>query len=51
MANLDLQAVHDEMVSVAYEAGTMMLEANPQDIDTGTKLNCTPPQSTDAPAG
>ena len=40
MAELDLQAIHDEMVSVAYAAGDMMLEANPQDIDTGTKLNC-----------
>ncbi|KAG6041682.1 hypothetical protein E4U41_002956, partial [Claviceps citrina] len=36
---LDLQAVHDEMVSVAYEAGRMILAANPADLDTGTKLN------------
>lgn len=40
MADLDLQAIHDEMVSVAYDAGAMMLAANPADIDTGTKLNC-----------
>lgn len=40
MADLDLQAIHDEMVSVAYDAGAMMLAANPGDIDTGTKLNC-----------
>lgn len=41
MASLDLQAVHDEMVAVAYEAGRMILAANPVDLDTGTKLNCT----------
>lgn len=41
MADLNLQAIHDEMVSVAYEAGTMMLAANPQDLNQDTKLNCT----------
>jgi myo-inositol-1(or 4)-monophosphatase len=40
MADLDLEAVRDVMVSVAYEAGAMMLAANPADIDQGTKLNC-----------
>ena len=40
MADLDLQAVHDEMVATAYAAGEMMLAANPGDIDTDTKLNC-----------
>jgi hypothetical protein len=40
MAELNLQAVHDEMVSIAYEAGQMILSANPADLDTGTKLNC-----------
>lgn len=40
MADLDLQAIHDELISVAYDAGAMMLAANPADIDTGTKLNC-----------
>ncbi|KAK7408166.1 hypothetical protein QQX98_009695 [Neonectria punicea] len=39
MADLDLKAVHNEMVSVAYEAGVMILAANPADIDTDTKLN------------
>ncbi|CEI65824.1 hypothetical protein FVEN_g7498 [Fusarium venenatum] len=39
MAELDLQAVHDELVSVAYEAGAMILEANPAELDTDTKLN------------
>lgn len=43
MADLDLQAIHDEMVSVAHSAGAMMLAANPADIDTGTKLNCPSP--------
>ncbi|KAL3955300.1 hypothetical protein ACCO45_010863 [Purpureocillium lilacinum] len=37
--DVDLQAVHDAMVSAAYEAGKMILAANPADIDTGTKLN------------
>ncbi|KAI9167227.1 Inositol monophosphatase 2 [Paramyrothecium foliicola] len=36
---VNLQAVHDEMVLVAYEAGRMMLAANPAELDTGTKLN------------
>ncbi|QUC16693.1 uncharacterized protein UV8b_00934 [Ustilaginoidea virens] len=39
MADLDLQAVHDEMVAVAYEAGRMMLAADPARLDTHTKLN------------
>ncbi|KAJ6444255.1 Inositol monophosphatase, metal-binding site [Purpureocillium lavendulum] len=39
MADIDLQAVHDAMVLAAYEAGKMILAANPADIDTGTKLN------------
>jgi len=39
MEDLDLQAIHDEMVSVAYEAGKMMLAANPQDLNQDTKLN------------
>ncbi|KAG6003679.1 hypothetical protein E4U43_000891 [Claviceps pusilla] len=37
--DLDLEAVRDEMVAVAYEAGRMILAANPADLDTGTKLN------------
>ncbi|KAG5955341.1 hypothetical protein E4U57_003549 [Claviceps arundinis] len=39
MMDLDLEAVRDEMVAVAYEAGRMILAANPADLDTGTKLN------------
>lgn len=41
MADINLQAVHDELVLVAYEAGRMIMSANPADIGTGTKLNCT----------
>ena len=40
MADLNLQEIHDTMIAVAYEAGRMILEANPTDISTGTKLNC-----------
>ncbi|OAQ71222.1 myo-inositol-1-monophosphatase [Pochonia chlamydosporia 170] len=39
MAEINPQAVHDEMVAIAYEAGRMILAANPADLDTGTKLN------------
>lgn len=39
MADIDLQAIHDEMVAVAYQAGVMILAANPADIGTDTKLN------------
>ena len=49
MTELDLRAVHDEMVAVAYEAGKMILAANPADLDTGTKLNCTDPGSLPTP--
>ncbi len=41
MADVDLQAIHDTLVSIAFEAGRMILAANPNDIPTGTKLNCT----------
>jgi hypothetical protein len=40
MSDLNLQAVHDELISVAYEAGAMILAANPAELDTDTKLNC-----------
>ncbi|KAI1813723.1 inositol monophosphatase [Poronia punctata] len=39
MADLNLQEIHDKLISVAHEAGRMMLAANPAGIDTGTKLN------------
>ena len=47
MADLDLEVVRDTMIAVAYEAGAMMLAANPADIDQGTKLNCKLSTSTD----
>ncbi|KAK5634538.1 hypothetical protein RRF57_010252 [Xylaria bambusicola] len=37
---LNLQEIHDTLISVAHEAGRMMLQANPTDLDKGTKLNC-----------
>ncbi|ETS83128.1 hypothetical protein PFICI_05004 [Pestalotiopsis fici W106-1] len=39
MADLDLQDIHDTLVSIAFDAGRMILSANPSDIDQGTKLN------------
>lgn len=39
-ADLDLQDIHDTLVSIAFDAGRMILTANPSDIDQGTKLNC-----------
>ncbi|KAI0014370.1 inositol monophosphatase [Xylariaceae sp. FL0662B] len=39
MADLDLQEIHDTLISVAHEAGRMMLSANPADLATDTKLN------------
>ncbi|KAK4041931.1 hypothetical protein C8A01DRAFT_45009 [Parachaetomium inaequale] len=39
MAAVDLQAVHDTLVSVAFEAGRMILAANPSSISTDTKMN------------
>ncbi|KAI1874866.1 uncharacterized protein JN550_002295 [Neoarthrinium moseri] len=39
MADLNLQEIHDALVSIAHEAGRMILSANPTDIDQGTKLN------------
>ncbi|OTA93027.1 hypothetical protein M434DRAFT_396035 [Hypoxylon sp. CO27-5] len=39
MADLNLQEIRDTLISVAHEAGRMILSANPTDIATGTKLN------------
>ncbi|EAQ87256.1 hypothetical protein CHGG_03875 [Chaetomium globosum CBS 148.51] len=39
MADIDLQAVHNTLVAVAFEAGRMILAANPNKISTDTKLN------------
>ena len=42
MAAIDLQAVHDTLVSVAFEAGRMILAANPSSIPPDTKMNGAP---------
>lgn len=46
MADINLKKIHDDLVAIAYEAGAMIMAANPNSISTGTKLNCkttTPP--------
>lgn len=40
MADIDLQKVHDTLVSIAFEAGRMILAADPNNIPKGTKKNC-----------
>ncbi len=45
MAAVDLQAVHDTLVSVAFEAGRMILAANPSSIPPDTKMNGAPQPS------
>ncbi|KAI5466593.1 hypothetical protein BGZ63DRAFT_344265 [Mariannaea sp. PMI_226] len=39
MADLDLNRIRDVMVSVAYDAGVVILNSNPASIGTDTKLN------------
>ncbi|KAL1858908.1 hypothetical protein Daus18300_009777 [Diaporthe australafricana] len=39
MAEINLQKIHDDLVAIAYEAGAMIMAANPNSISTGTKLN------------
>ncbi|KAE8445394.1 hypothetical protein EG329_013407 [Mollisiaceae sp. DMI_Dod_QoI] len=39
MAGLNLQEIHDLLVSVAHEAGQMMLAATPSYLSSGTKKN------------
>ncbi|KAI9050621.1 hypothetical protein LZ554_005780 [Drepanopeziza brunnea f. sp. 'monogermtubi'] len=39
MADLNLQEIHDLLVSVAHEAGKMMLGATPSYLSSGTKKN------------
>ncbi|GAB1316669.1 Inositol monophosphatase 2 [Madurella fahalii] len=39
MADINLQEIHDTLVSIAFEAGRMILAANPNSISTDTKLN------------
>ncbi|KAK1836933.1 inositol monophosphatase [Podospora conica] len=38
-ATPDLQKIHDDLVALAFEAGAMILAANPSSILTDTKLN------------
>ena len=39
MADIDLQAVHDLLVEVAFEAGQMIMAANTAKIKTDTKAS------------
>jgi ABC-type hemin transport system ATPase subunit len=39
MASVDLQQVREALEFVAFEAGRMILAANPSSISTDTKLN------------
>jgi len=43
MADINLQAVHDLLVEVAFEAGQMIMAANTAKIKTDTKASGTPP--------
>jgi myo-inositol-1(or 4)-monophosphatase len=40
MANLNLQEIHDVLISVAQEAGRMIMGATPSQLSSGTKKNC-----------
>ncbi|KAK3487858.1 uncharacterized protein B0T23DRAFT_386818 [Neurospora hispaniola] len=39
MPDINLQEIHDTLVEVAFEAGRMILAANPNNIDKGSKMN------------
>lgn len=39
MGDIDLQEVHDFLVSIAYKAGDMILSATPSAANLGTKKN------------
>ncbi|KAK3390201.1 hypothetical protein B0H63DRAFT_446340 [Podospora didyma] len=39
MADINLQEVHDTLVSIAFEAGRMIMAANTSEITTGEKMN------------
>ncbi|EHK97490.1 putative Inositol monophosphatase 2 [Glarea lozoyensis 74030] len=39
MADINLQEIHDLLISIAHEAGKMMLTATPSYLDSGTKKN------------
>lgn len=38
--HINLQDIHDTLVLVAFEAGRMIMAANPNDITQDTKMNC-----------
>jgi hypothetical protein len=40
MAELNLQEIHDLLITVAHEAGRMMMAATPSYLSSGTKKNC-----------
>ncbi|KAK3339455.1 hypothetical protein B0H65DRAFT_432587 [Neurospora tetraspora] len=39
MSDINLKQIHDTLVEVAFEAGRMILAANPNKIDKGSKMN------------
>ena len=41
MTDLNLQEIHDFLITVAKEAGRMILSAKPSNDSSGTKKNCT----------
>jgi myo-inositol-1(or 4)-monophosphatase len=40
MDDFNLQQIHDTMLSIAFEAGRMVMAADQSEILTGTKKNC-----------
>ena len=40
MAEVNLQDIHDTLLLVAFEAGRMIMAADPNAGDQATKLNC-----------
>lgn len=40
MADIDLQDIHDTLISIAYKAGEMITSAHPSTAGTDLKKNC-----------
>lgn len=40
MADLDLQEIHDFLITIAYKAGEMITAAHPSTGAAGSKKNC-----------
>ena len=40
MADLDLQEIHDFLITIAYKAGEMITTAHPSTGAAGSKKNC-----------